>query len=102
MKVKEVNLIEVDQENLNEEVGFVAKCKWNVRGSVGHWGHIHQRTNQPEARSAVEPVDGDRASSDRYPPSRLAHQPDAKQNSRPAFTQRQSLLIGSYVLTAVH
>jgi hypothetical protein len=21
-------------------------CRWNVKGSVGHWGHVHQRTNQ--------------------------------------------------------
>ena len=29
------------------------------RGSVGHWGHVHQRTNQYQARLTVEAV-GDR------------------------------------------
>ena len=59
VKVKEVNLIEVDQENLRGEIGFVATCTWNVRGSVGHWGHIHERTNQYEARISVKPVNGE-------------------------------------------
>jgi hypothetical protein len=59
VKVKEVVLIEADQENLQGEVGFVATCTWNVRGSVGHWGHIHQRVNQYQARISVKPVDGE-------------------------------------------
>jgi len=58
VKVKDVDLIRVDQENLKGEIGFVAMCTWNVRGSVGHWGHIHERTNQYEARISVKPVDG--------------------------------------------
>lgn len=59
VKVKEVRLLDVNPEDLDEEVGFVATCTWNVRGSVGHWGHIHQRTNQYEARLTVKPVDGE-------------------------------------------
>ena len=31
---------------------------WNVSGSVGHWGHVHQRTNQYEADFTVEPQEG--------------------------------------------
>jgi hypothetical protein len=58
VKVKEVNLINVDQKNLQGELGFVATCTWNVRGSVGHWGHIHQRVNQYQARISVKPVNG--------------------------------------------
>ena len=27
-------------------------------GSVGHWGHIHKRTNRYDAELAVEPIDG--------------------------------------------
>ena len=27
-------------------------------GSVGHWGHIHTRTNQYEAELTIQPVDG--------------------------------------------
>ena len=59
VKVKNVELVDVEREDLEEGGGFKAKCKWNVRGSVGHWGHIHQRTNQYEALIRVETVDGE-------------------------------------------
>jgi hypothetical protein len=57
-KVKEVALVEVDAGPLDRREGFLARCTWNVRGSVGHWGHVHQRTNQYEAELSVEPVEG--------------------------------------------
>jgi hypothetical protein len=57
-KVKQIELVSVRAEALNGEAGFLARCTWNVRGSVGHWGHIHQRTNQYEAELTVQPVDG--------------------------------------------
>ena len=38
--------------------GFVATTAWNVAGSVGHWGHIHQRRNRYRARLDVRPIDG--------------------------------------------
>jgi hypothetical protein len=28
-------------------------------GSVGHWGHIHQRQNQYQARLHVAPIEGE-------------------------------------------
>ncbi len=31
---------------------------WNVAGSVGHWGHVHGRTNQYRADLSIEPVSG--------------------------------------------
>jgi hypothetical protein len=34
-------MLEATQEPLSGEIGFVVECKWNVAGSVGHWGHIH-------------------------------------------------------------
>ena len=37
--------------------GFARYCRWTVAGTVEHWGHIHERTNQYEAVFAVEPVD---------------------------------------------
>ena len=37
--------------------GFGYQCRWNVAGTVEHWGHIHQRTNQYEALFTLEPVD---------------------------------------------
>ena len=38
--------------------GFVATATWNASGSVGHWGHVHQRKNQYQAELAVAPLDG--------------------------------------------
>jgi hypothetical protein len=31
---------------------------WNVSGSVGHWGHVHQRTNGYRANLEVSEIDG--------------------------------------------
>ncbi len=59
VKVKAIDLIGVEVENLDGEIGFTALATWNVRGSVGHWGHIHERINQYEARLTVKPIDGE-------------------------------------------
>ena len=58
VKVKEVEILASDPTPLAGDVGFVTRCTWNVSGSVGHWGHIHTRTNQYEARFTVRAVDG--------------------------------------------
>ena len=58
VKVKEVDLIDFAAEELGADVAFTATCRWNVTGSVGHWGHIHQRTNQYQAELTIQPVDG--------------------------------------------
>jgi len=58
VKVKEVTLSAITPTPLAGEAGFDARCQWNVSGSVGHWGHIHQRTNQYDAVLRIEPVDG--------------------------------------------
>jgi hypothetical protein len=56
-KVKELELIELKTES-GRNGGFVASVTWNVAGSVGHWGHVHRRTNQYKARLDIEPVAG--------------------------------------------
>jgi len=56
-KVKEVEILKGDYSSVPGG-GFVSHLTWQVMGSVGHWGHIHQRTNQYEARITVEVVDG--------------------------------------------
>ena len=38
---------------------FRANATWTVSGSVGHWGHVHQRRNRVRAELSVAPVDGD-------------------------------------------
>jgi hypothetical protein len=57
-RVKQVELLKISAEDHGGDRGFIARCTWNVAGSVGHWGHIHQRTNQYEAEFEVRPIDG--------------------------------------------
>lgn len=57
-KVKEIELLEVEPRRRRGEPGFVTRCRWNVAGSVGHWGHVHTRTNQYQADLTIRPVDG--------------------------------------------
>ncbi len=57
-KVKQVEMYEVEAKKGRTGRGFSARCTWNVSGSVGHWGHIHQRTNRYVADLRIEPVDG--------------------------------------------
>jgi hypothetical protein len=58
VKVDEVTMTAVEPSRLPGEIGFAARCTWNVRGSVGHWGHIHKRTNQYDAELTIESIDG--------------------------------------------
>lgn len=55
-KVNEVEVLEADSKPA--ESGFRSRSTWIVNGSVGHWGHIHQRRNQYQAEFTVQPVDG--------------------------------------------
>ncbi|MGB5814665.1 MAG: hypothetical protein WBI27_05655 [Thermoanaerobaculia bacterium] len=57
-KVKEIEMLEIEPRKLQGRPGFQARCTWSVAGSVGHWGHNHQRKNKYEAELTVEPVDG--------------------------------------------
>jgi len=57
-RVKEVEVLEATYERLPGEQGFRSRARWNVSGSVGHWGHIHQRVNQYEADLTLEVLDG--------------------------------------------
>ena len=54
VKVKDVEVIDVEEVSSNAE-GIAFKCKWIVKGDVGHWGHIHSRTNQYEAILHIKP-----------------------------------------------
>jgi hypothetical protein len=58
-KVKEVNIVDGEYSAAEGGAGFVSRLTWNVLGSVGHWGHIHQRMNQYEARFVVRIVDNE-------------------------------------------
>lgn len=61
-RIREVKLLDGRQEPLpagrqDSDRGFAYRCRWNVNGTVEHWGHIHARTNQYEAIFAVRPRD---------------------------------------------
>ncbi|MEP1471923.1 MAG: hypothetical protein ABJK20_09060 [Halieaceae bacterium] len=58
-KVKDVlvNAVEVLPDDADDS--FLVEVDWTVQGSVGHWGHIHQRSNRYLARLRVG-VDGER------------------------------------------
>jgi hypothetical protein len=56
-KVKEVTLDGIETEPA-EGGAFDARATWQVGGSVGHWGHVHQRRNRYRADLTVAPVDG--------------------------------------------
>jgi len=57
-KVKSVEMIDSSHEPLESGDGFTSLSTWRVTGSVGHWGHIHQRINQYQARVTVQQIDG--------------------------------------------
>ncbi len=57
VKVNTINIVDVE-EVASENEGIAYKCLWQVKGTIGHWGHIHQRTNQYHAVLNVKPVNG--------------------------------------------
>jgi hypothetical protein len=57
-KVKKVALQSIHTDLLGDHPGIKARCVWNIYGSVGHWGHVHQRTNQYEADLVIEEIGG--------------------------------------------
>jgi hypothetical protein len=57
VKVNDINIVDVE-EVTSENEGLAYKCLWQVKGTVGHWGHIHKRINQYNAVLNVKPVDG--------------------------------------------
>jgi hypothetical protein len=56
-KVKEVDLVELESQR-GDAGAFEANAVWNVMGSIGHWGHVHQRRNRYRAKLEVAPVGG--------------------------------------------
>jgi hypothetical protein len=37
---------------------FVVRARWSIVGTVGHWGHVHQRRNRYEADLTLSPAGG--------------------------------------------
>jgi hypothetical protein len=58
VKVKSVTLEKAEFQPLKNAEGFTARCTWDVMGFVGHWGHIHRRSNRYDAELVIRPVEG--------------------------------------------
>ncbi len=59
-RIDEVNFLDGNIDEAATKAlsrGFAYRCKWNLVGSVEHWGHIHQRSIVYEALFEVEPRD---------------------------------------------
>jgi hypothetical protein len=57
VKVDEVRMLEVAEEPAPSGPAVAYRCRWTAAGSVGHWGHIHRRTNQYDAVITIEPIE---------------------------------------------
>jgi len=58
-KIKSVDVMEVSASRLqNDSLGYAIKASWSALGTVGHWGHLHQRKNQYDAIINVEDSNG--------------------------------------------
>lgn len=58
VKVKEVGIEELEPlPSQPLQPGF--RVVWTVTGSVGHWGHIHQRRNKYQGEIRIEAIDGE-------------------------------------------
>jgi len=57
VKVKNIEMLEARHLGENAD-GLLLEARWNVAGSVGHWGHIHQRINAYHAWLTLQDIDG--------------------------------------------
>jgi hypothetical protein len=57
VKVKTTEVGNAELMKRNGDILTIAS-DWNVSGSVGHWGHVHQRTNAYRAILEVSEIDG--------------------------------------------
>jgi len=55
VKSTEVNRAELLARDGNQ---LTIASNWNVSGSVGHWGHVHQRSNGYRANLEISEIDG--------------------------------------------
>ena len=57
VKVKDIEVLETRLLS-SEENMLNIEARWNVSGSVGHWGHVHKRTNAYHAKVTIKDIDG--------------------------------------------
>ena len=44
LRIHEVEMLEVEPVDAPGKSDISYRCKWQSRGTVGHWGHLHHRT----------------------------------------------------------
>jgi hypothetical protein len=59
VKIKSIILEDVQQleEGMDGRASF--RCRWTASGSVGHWGHVHRRTNRYDGVLEIKAIDGE-------------------------------------------
>lgn len=55
--IREVKFMEGKKLHDIEGNGFAYECRWIVNGTVEHWGHIHERTNEFLGVLEIRPID---------------------------------------------
>lgn len=55
--IKQVKFVQGKKTADIENNGFSYECSWIVNGTVEHWGHIHERTNEFSATLSVMPIE---------------------------------------------
>lgn len=58
VRVTKVELIDVVPQDRDETGALRYRARWNVTGSVGHWGHTHMRTNVYDALLTLAQLEG--------------------------------------------
>jgi hypothetical protein len=57
VKVKDIEMLDSTLIGSQGD-SLTVESRWNVSGSVGHWGHIHQRKNGYHAKLEISEIDG--------------------------------------------
>jgi hypothetical protein len=57
VKVKDIEMLDSALIGSQGD-SLTVESRWNVSGSVGHWGHIHQRKNGYHAKLEISEIDG--------------------------------------------
>lgn len=58
ISVKDVSILDLDELQIISPNEFTCRCRWQVAGWIGHWGHIHRRANQHLANLKIAADDG--------------------------------------------
>lgn len=56
ISVKQVEVEELEPIDSAADTSY--RCRWQVAGRVGHWGHVHRRVNEHVAELTIAPQEG--------------------------------------------